>query len=264
MYVYVWKDTHSIPFYVGFTKNKRRTNPRNNGGRNWLTKQKLSEVGVERVIVELRPVVSVEEGVALECTLIKEFGRVQTGDGPLTNLTSGGEGTHAPSPSHREKLREKMLDPKHPIHSDETRAKIKVRMNSPDVKVKFLGDANAAKRPEVRAKLKSKWEDPVFREKMVTARTGIKRNLSESTKTTLRQNLAANPAMKGWGERNGVDADFDAKRIVGIKAAQLKRAEKMRDPAALAQRKERLKTTLNSLEYKAKQAKRKAIKNIPG
>jgi hypothetical protein len=65
---------------------------------------------------------------------------------------------------------------------------------------------------------------------------------------------AANPAMKGWGERNGIDAEFDAKRISGIQAAQPKRAEKMRDPVALAQRKERLKATLNSPEYKAKRA----------
>ena len=60
--------------------------------------------------------------------------------------------------------------------------------------------------------------------------------------------------MQGWAERNGIDADFDAKRIAGIKAAQPKRAEKMRDPVALAQRKERLKATLNSPEYKAKRA----------
>jgi hypothetical protein len=254
MYVYIWKDTHSIPFYVGFTKNKRRTNPQNNGGRNWLTKQKLTEVGADRIIVELRPVASIEEGVALECALIKEFGRVQTGDGPLTNLTSGGEGTHTPSPAHKEKLRIKMLDPSHPIYSAETRAKIKVRMNSPDVKAKLLGDANVAKRPEVRAKLKAIWQDEAYRTAQIASHTGRKRVLQESTKETLRKNLAANPAMKDWSERNGKDAEFDAKRIAGIRAAQPKRAEKMTDPVALAQRKARLSATLNSPEYKAKRA----------
>lgn len=105
-----------------------------------------------------------------------------------------------------------------------------------------------------KARLKSLWADDAHREKVVDAKLGKTRALQESTKELLRQNLAANPAMKGWGERNGVDAEFDAKRIAGIQAAQPKRAEKMRDPAALAQRKERLKATLNSPEYKAKRA----------
>ena len=102
--------------------------------------------------------------------------------------------------------------------------------------------------------LKALWDDPAHRAKTVTARAGKKRSLAETTKAALRQNLANNPAMKGWSERNGVDAEFDAKRIAGIKAAQPQRAEKMRDPVALAQRKERLKATMNSPEYKAKRA----------
>ena len=102
--------------------------------------------------------------------------------------------------------------------------------------------------------LKDLWTDPAHRAKTVTARLGGKRSLPETTKVALRQNLANNPAMKGWSERNGIDAEFDAKRIAGIKAAQPQRAEKMRDPVALAQRKERLKATMNSPEYKAKRA----------
>jgi hypothetical protein len=254
MYVYIWKDTHSIPFYVGFTKNKRRSNPLNNGGRNWLCKQKLEEVGAKRVIVELRPVASTEEGVALECNLIETFGRVQTGTGPLTNLTSGGDGAHPMPLAQREKLRQLMLDPAHPIRSEASRLRKKERMASPDVQAKFLGDANPAKRPEVRAKIKAKWEDADFRAARIAERTGGIKNFSSETRLAHAERLKANPAMKGWGERNGVDAEFDAKRIAGIQAAQPKRAEKMRDPIALAQRKERLKATLNSPEYKAKRA----------
>jgi len=63
-----------------------------------------------------------------------------------------------------------------------------------------------------------------------------------------------NPAMKSWGERNGKDSAFDIKRVAGIKAAQPERLAKMADPDALAQRKARLKATLNSEEYKAKRA----------
>ena len=111
---------------------------------------------------------------------------------------------------------------------------------------------------ETKQKLKALWDAPEHREKTVTSRVGLTRNLPESTKEILRTNLANNPAMKGWSERNG-DPEFDAKRIAGIKAAQPKRAEKMRDPEALAQRKARLKATMNSPEYKAK----RALQNTP-
>jgi hypothetical protein len=160
---------------------------------------------------------------------------------------------HSPTPEHREKLRQAMLNPNHPCRSPEARAKQRERMQSPDVQALFRGDNNPAKKPEVRAKLKAKWEDPAHREKMTASKVGLTRNLSETTKEILRQNLANNPSMKGWSERNG-DPDFDAKRIAGIKAAQPKRAEKMRDPEALAQRKARLKATINSPEYLAKRA----------
>lgn len=252
MYVYIWKTPDGIPFYVGLTKTKRRSNPLNSGGRNWLCRQKLEEVGAGRVIVELRPVNSADEGTALERKLIAEIGRIQTNTGPLTNLREGGEGVQSPTPEHREKLRQIMLDPNHPVRSEAAKAKARARMNAPDVKEKFLGDANPAKRAEVRVKLKAKWEDPEHRAKIIAARTGLIRELPEETKQILRDNLANNDAMKSWGERNGKDAEFDAKRIAGIRAAQNKRREKMSDPEALAQRKARLKETMNSEEYKAK------------
>lgn len=107
--------------------------------------------------------------------------------------------------------------------------------------------------------LKELWADPAHRAKTIAARVGGKRSLPETTKEALRQNLAINPHMKKWSERNGKDADFDAKRIEGIRAAQPKRAEKMRDPVALAQRKARLSATLNTPEHKA----RRAAQNTP-
>lgn len=111
---------------------------------------------------------------------------------------------------------------------------------------------------ETKQKLKALWSNPEHREKTIAPRVGLTRNLPESTKEVLRINLAKNSAMKGWSERNG-NPEFDAKRIAGIKAAQPKRAEKMRDPEALAQRKARLKATMNSPEYKAK----RALQNTP-
>lgn len=254
MYVYIWKASDGTPFYVGLTKNRHRTNPHNGGGRNWLTKQKLKEIGCHNVIVEIRPVGSIVAGQELERNLITEFGRIQLGDGTLTNLREGGNGTESPSLEHREKLRQLMSDPSHPAHSPEARAKQRKRMQDPDVKEKFSGENNPAKKPEVRAKLKAKWAEPGFKEAMKVARAGVKRTLSEESKQALRDRISNNPNMKSWSDLNGKDPDFDAKRIAGIRAAQPKRLAKMVDPEALAQRKERLKATMNSEEFKAKRS----------
>ena len=254
MYVYIWKDAIGNPFYVGLTKRMGRTNPKNGGGRNWLTRQKLQEIGAANVVVEFHTVASIEAGQELERKLIDKYGRIQMGTGLLTNLRAGGEGMQSTSLERREQLRQAMKSPDHPIRSPAARAKQRERMLDPAVRALFTGDLNPAKKPEVRAKLKANWEDPAFKEKIIAARTGLKRDLPESTKENLRVNLKNNPAMQGWSKRNGIDAEFDAKRIAGIQAAQPKRAEKMRDPVALAQRKERLKATLNSPEYKAKRA----------
>lgn len=252
MFVYIWKDSSGVPFYVGLTKNVGRTNPKNGGGRNWLCRAKLQEIGSDNVVVEIRHVNTPEDGKNLEQKLINDFGRVQLGTGPLTNLKEGGGWHTNMSDEGKMKLSKLLSDPNHPIRSPEARAKHKERMLDPEVRARFSGDNNAAKKPEVREKIKAKWADPEFRKKVLSSRIGSKRDLSESTKEKLRNNLKNNAAMKGWGERNGKDPEFEAKRIVGLKASQDRRLEKMSDPEALAQRKARLKATLNSPEFKEK------------
>jgi hypothetical protein len=204
MYVYVWKDPHGVPFYVGVGATPGRFNPKSKGHRNKDCLAKLNELGADAVVIELHTVETSEVAKKMECDLIALYGRLKDGSGTLTNRSKGGE--------------------------------------FPEVT------------EETKTLLREHWQDPLHREKTVSARVGLKRDLPESTKSVLREKLAANPAMKGWSERNGKDPDFDAKRIAGIQAAQPKRAEKMRDPVALAQRKERLKATLNSPEYLAKRA----------
>ena len=107
---------------------------------------------------------------------------------------------------------------------------------------------------ETKQKLVDLWKTPEYRSVTIDPRIGKKRDLPKSTKEILRTNLANNEHMKSWGERNGKDPEFDAKRIAGIRAAQDKRRDKMSDPVALAQRKERLKATMASPEYAAKRA----------
>ena len=256
MFVYIWKDEKNIPFYVGFTNSTRRTNPRNSPKRNWLCTKKLDEVGRDHVVVELRFVDSIITGQELERKLIHEYGRIQTGTGPLTNLMPGGEGANRMPDSMKEKRRQALLDPSNPIRSAEAVAKrnlaIKKRMNDPDVKIAMQGDANFAKAPEVREKLKAVWQDPEYRAARVAERTGATKNISPETREQMSKRLRSNSEMKGWGERNGKDSEFDAKRIAGIKAAQPKRLAKMADPDALAKRKAKLIATMNSPEYKAK------------
>lgn len=253
MYVYIWKTPEGTPFYVGFTKNRRRTNPRNEGNRNWLCRKRMDEIGFDNIIVEIRTVASIDVGIQLEQRLVAEYGRIQTGDGPLTNLMPGGHGAHPRSEEHKAKLRLAMLAADHPIRSPEARAKKSKRMLDPDVRALLSGNANPAKRPEVREKIKAKWADPEYRAIMSAKKIG-KPIHSENEKQRRRERIASVPEMKPWGERNGKDPEFDAKRIAGIRAAQDRRREKMSDPAALAQRKERLKATMNSDVYKAKRA----------
>ena len=258
MFVYIWKDAQGIPFYVGFTNSTRRTNPKNSSKRNWLCTKKLEEVGRDHVVVELRFVDSIITGQDLERKLIQEYGRIQTGTGPLTNLMPGGEGANGMPEDLREKRRQAMLDPNNPVRSAESVAKrnlaIKTRMNDPAVKRAMQGEANFAKLPEVKAKLKAIWQDPEYRAARVAERTGAIRNLSPESRKKLSKRLKENPAMKTWGERNGKDPEFEAKRIAAVIASTPKRLEKMADPAALALRKERLKATMATPEYAAKRA----------
>jgi hypothetical protein len=71
-----------------------------------------------------------------------------------------------------------------------------------------------------------------------------------------KRQLLLNPAnpLREYHKTLNSDPEIKKRRVEGIRAAQDKRREKMTDPAALAQRRERLKTTLNSEEFKAKRA----------
>ena len=225
MYVYIWKTPEGTPIYVGFTKNERRSNPRNNGNRSWLCKQKLTEIGVDRVIIELRPVASVEDGVALECKLIAEIGRVQTGTGPLTNLTSGGDGTHTRTPEHREAVRQAMLDPNHPARSQKARENQRKRMNDPDVKALFLGDANPAKRPEVREKIKAKWADPEYRAMMLAKKVGKPIHSEEEKQRRRERLLSADNPMREYHKVLNTDPAIAAKRAATLRSPEQRKRQ---------------------------------------
>lgn len=225
MYVYIWKTPEGQPFYVGLTKTLHRANPRNAGGRNWLCRQKLAEIGAEHVVVEFHTVPSIIEGRDLERKLITQYGRIQLGTGPLTNLQEGGNGTHGMSDAGKEKLRQRLKNPNDPVFSIEARAKQRARMKAPDVVAKFTGDNNPAKRPEVREKLKAKWRDPEFRKKMVVIQTGKKRH-TEEEKQRRRERLLdpANP-MREYHKVLNTDPTIAAKRVATLRSPEQRKRQ---------------------------------------
>lgn len=177
MVVYVWKRKDGTPFYVGLTKNYGRADPTKAGGRGWLCKQTLAEIGPKSVVVELHQVGTPEEASALEQKLIAQYGRIQTGTGPLTNLKAGGDGWQGMTDEGKARL-SAFVKANNPMHNPEVRARATASMNRPEVKAKYSGDKNPAKRPEVRAKLLAKWQDPEYQEKQRVARANAKRKKS--------------------------------------------------------------------------------------
>lgn len=220
MFVYVWKHNEA-PFYVGLTKDFRRTNPLNSGGRGWLCKQTLEKVGRPNVVAEVHTVPTLEEGKTLERSLIERYGRVQLGTGPLTNLRPGGDGTHGMSDAGKAALSERMKA-NNPAHNPNTRAKITARMNAPDVKEKFSGANNPAKRPEVRAKIKAKWDDPAYREARRQEKIG-KAKHSEAHKQKLRDKLLdENNPMREYHKVLNSDPVIKAKRTAALQSPEIR------------------------------------------
>jgi hypothetical protein len=96
-YVYVLFDWLGIPRYIGKGKDNRwllherytdLDNPMKNEfiERTWIMLDEIPKV-------KIRENVSEEEAIAVEMSLVAAIGRSDRGQGPLTNLTDGGEGT---------------------------------------------------------------------------------------------------------------------------------------------------------------------------
>ena len=235
MFVYVWKH-NEIPFYVGMTKSIGRTNPLNAGGRNWLCKQKIAEIGQKNVVIELHMVDTLEEAKALECSLIEKYGRIQLGNGTLTNLRAGGDGGHGMTKAGRLATSKRMKD-NNPMKNPETRAKVTERMKSPEVVALFSGDNNPAKKPEVRAKLLAKWQEPEYREKQRLNKVG-KPIHSEEEKEKRRQKLLdPNNPMREYHKTLNTDPEIKAKRVATLRTPEAKAKMSASLKAAWAKRK---------------------------
>lgn len=102
-YVYVYIDPLTmIPFYIG-KGSKNRCNSHLNEAKSKVCKSgnkhkfnkilQLLEWGLYPIIIKIRENLSLKEASFLEEIFIDTIGRKDLGTGPLTNLTSGGEGS---------------------------------------------------------------------------------------------------------------------------------------------------------------------------
>lgn len=219
MFVYIWKHNNS-PFYVGMTKAIGRTNPLNAGGRGWLCQQTLEKVGRNNVIVEIHTVATEKEAQQLETALILEYGRIQLGTGPLTNLRPGGDGSSGMSEKGKASVRAHMRL-NNPMKNPQTRAKATARMNDPDVKAKFTGDNNPAKRPEVREKLLAKWQDPEYKERQRAAKAGKPIHSDEEKEKRRQKLLDPTHPMREYHKVLNSDPVIKAKRVERLRSPEV-------------------------------------------
>lgn len=118
---YVYKDLKLDyePFYVGKGKRDRHlshlneNNLKPNNPKNKKIK-KIIEFKLKPIIIKFLTNISEEEAISNEIKLISLIGRKDLKNGPLTNLTNGGDGLsgHIFSETHREKLTNRKLGKK--------------------------------------------------------------------------------------------------------------------------------------------------------
>lgn len=105
VYSHIRIDTGSI-FYIGIGSGKKYNRAKSKSGRNQHWKNIVSKTGYTFVIILDN--VSLEDAYKKEIELIDLYGRANSGNGLLTNQSSGGEGGSrgfSPSESTRQKLR---------------------------------------------------------------------------------------------------------------------------------------------------------------
>ena len=114
-YVYIYFRPCGTPLYVGMAQRKERwrTHQKYQTNRHlWRTLQKAKREGLECPAVIFQSGLSWGQACELEIALIALFGRQNLGQGPLVNLTDGGDGALGllASPETRQKLSEAAMD----------------------------------------------------------------------------------------------------------------------------------------------------------
>lgn len=231
-YVYIWSKPGNIPFYVGLGRTVDRWNPLTARTRNPHCKRTVMKVGLDNISVRVIENLSKADACRIEQTLISYYGRKDIGNGPLTNMTDGGEGIQNVSAESRKKMAKAANDQKqqrsdrisgdkNPMRNPDVYAHAVSRMNLPENIAKFSGSKNPSKRPEVRAKLKAKWEDPEYREKQRNNKIG-KPIHSEESKEKRRQNLLdPNNPMREYHKVLNSDPAIKEKRVAALRSPEV-------------------------------------------
>ena len=120
VYIHKRLDTDGI-FYVGIANRKDRPYSKCNRNKHWLNIVNKTDYKV-LIIVDN---VTHQEACDIEKVLIWTYGRQDLGEGCLTNMTDGGEGTINFSEEVRIKISKSKLGKR---HSDETKNKISLSL----------------------------------------------------------------------------------------------------------------------------------------
>jgi hypothetical protein len=196
LYVYILSRPDGTPFYVGFGSGKRVISHlwprplRARSFKNSIIKKTLTarqSIGFEIVgFFATRP-----EAAAAECATISKIGRRDQGNGPLANLTSGGDGVrdlniealasmsaklkrHLGEPGVREALAAKSnINWADPEYRERHQRAMAEWASTDGIREKISVGAKAAMTPERRARLaaikRRQWNDPTYREQMLAA-----------------------------------------------------------------------------------------------
>jgi len=166
-YLYIWFKPDWFPFYVGIGKTAHRWDPvkAKAKDRNSMCFSILQKYGVENIKVQRLYFDTWEDAAIAERSLISCFGRIDNG-GVLANFTDGGEGNVNPPKEEREKKRQALLNPNHPMRNSH------IKLNTdPEIKAKRV---TALRSPEVQARIKAKLNNPLVKEKrLLTLRKTI-------------------------------------------------------------------------------------------
>lgn len=116
VYKHIRKDTNE-PFYIGIGNRRDRATSKDSRTEHWHNIVNKAGYYIEI----LHEDISIEKAKELEIKYIKEIGRKDLNEGPLINLTDGGDGQFNPSQSTIEKCRAAQ---KKTIHTEESRKKM--------------------------------------------------------------------------------------------------------------------------------------------
>ena len=98
-------------------------------------------------------------------------------------------------------------------------------MQDPDVRMLFSGDANPAKRPEVRKKIKAKWADPEYRAMMTSKKVGKPIHSEEEKQRRRERLLSADNPMREYHKVLNTDPAIAAKRAATLRSPEQRKRQ---------------------------------------